>query len=101
MQSFITRIELYGRPESEDYDKLHEAMEGYGFSRTITSDEPGTYHLPNAEYYRDGENLTSKQVIKDAKAAAASAWTDHSVLVAETKPPVLFFNLRRASYYNN
>jgi hypothetical protein len=101
MPSFITRVELHGRPGSEDYDKLHNAMGSCGFSRTIALDEPATYQLPTAEYYRSAESLTSFQVLNEARGAAASVWKDHSVLVAETNPPIRWVNLRRAAYLHS
>ncbi len=56
MAAFTTRVELHSAGY-EDYETLHAAMEAEGFSRTITSGDNITYHLPTAEYNRSG-NLT-------------------------------------------
>ena len=83
MPKFITRVELHGPTQGEDYSKLHSAMEKHGFSRTITSDKGNTYHLPTAEYYRFGPSLTSQQVGSEAQAAAATVRPKHAALVTE------------------
>jgi hypothetical protein len=82
MPRFITRVELHAA-NSGDYEKLHDAMQKKNFSRTITSGNGGTYHLPMAEYYRSGAGLTCDQVRGDAKAAADSVWKSCAVLVTE------------------
>ena len=38
MARFTTRVELYGSPTSDDYEKLNKAMQGAGFTRTISFD---------------------------------------------------------------
>jgi hypothetical protein len=58
-------------------------MRGKGFSQTITDNDGVSYHLPHAEYNREGE-ITRSQVLAAAKQAAASVWADFSVLVTES-----------------
>lgn len=83
-QLFITRVELHDA-KSSDYEKLHSAMRSRGFSQTITADNGVMYHLPPAEYYREGQPVTPiDTVLAAAKAAAASTGKLSSVLVTET-----------------
>ncbi len=49
MSTFIIRIELHGA-EPEDYEELHEKMEGEGYQRQIIADSGNEYQLPDAEY---------------------------------------------------
>jgi hypothetical protein len=93
---FITRVELHGPATGEDYSKLHSAMEGRGFSRTITATDGVTYHLPTAEYYLSRSDLTSQQVLSNAQAADGSVWTRHSELVTQTDAAIRFSGLLRA-----
>ena len=82
MASFTTRVELHDAND-DDYEKLHEKMEAKGFSRTITSDEGTTYHLPPAEYDYSGD-VTRAQVREKAKSAASLVMSSYSVLVTES-----------------
>ena len=82
MASFTVRVELHYATEA-DYQTLHSAMERAGFSRFITSDDGITYHLPLAEYNREG-NLTRSQVLASAKTAADTTRKTYAVLVSET-----------------
>jgi hypothetical protein len=84
MNRFVTRVLLNGNPTAEQFEKLHKAMKLKGFSRVIMSDDGQYYWLPNAEYYREG-NVTTQQVVDDAKAAANSVKTPNEVLVTEAK----------------
>jgi hypothetical protein len=83
MARFTTRVQLNGEPSWSDYDNLHAAMRKEHFTQTITSSDGIEYHLPHAEYNRE-TNLTLEQVLESAKKAAASVWTDFSVLVTES-----------------
>lgn len=82
MASFTVRVELHYATEA-DYQTLHSAMERAGFSRFITSDDGATYHLPLAEYNREG-NLARSQVLASAKTAADTTRKTYAVLVSET-----------------
>jgi hypothetical protein len=82
MATFTTRVELHDADWS-DYETLHAAMKSAGFSRQITSSDGITYHLPTAEYDRQG-NLTRQQVLDDAKRAAAKTKKDAGILVTES-----------------
>jgi hypothetical protein len=82
MPSFTTRVELH-RATNDDYDTLHEAMEGEGFSRTISTSDGATYHLPTAEYNRSG-NLTGNQVLTSAQRAAKKTGRKAAILVTES-----------------
>jgi hypothetical protein len=83
MAKFTTRVELYGKPTWDDYDKLHTAMEAEGFSRIIADSDGKEYHMPHAEYNREAE-LNRSQILSSAKKAAASVWEDFGVLVTES-----------------
>jgi hypothetical protein len=82
MAQFTTRVELHG-VTWEAYNRLHSAMEKAGFSRTIIGDDGITYMLPEREYNRGGEDLTTAQVLGDAKSAAALVAARFSILVTE------------------
>jgi len=92
MAWFITRVELHYATDT-DYTFLHAVMAINGFLRTITSDERVTYHLPPAEYFREG-NLTRHQVLEFAKAAAKVTGRKFSIVVTET-PGVSWFGLEK------
>jgi hypothetical protein len=85
MNKYTTRVELFDTDDgtSEEYTKLHAAMEKAGFSRTIKSDEGHEYHLPPAEYNFEG-NRARKEVIELAKTAAAKSGKEYSVIVTES-----------------
>ena len=81
MANFTVRVELH-QAEWPDYDKLHEAMEGKGFSRQIAADDGQIYQMPWAEYNGSG-NLTCVEVRDIARAAAATTGKQNSVFVTE------------------
>lgn len=83
MARFTTRVELYGQPEWGDYERLHAAMRGKGFSQTIKDSDGIEYHLPHAEYNREA-NLSRDEVLKAAKQAAAPVWDHFCILVTES-----------------
>lgn len=82
MARFITRVELYGTPTRQDYDKLHAAMESNGFSRTITGDNGTVYKLPTATYFGEA-TATAEQVRKHAADAAFATWKSCAVFTCE------------------
>lgn len=68
MAKFTTRVELH-RPDSGDYDKLHEEMETEGFTRTWKTSDGKVYQLPTAEYDFRGEKTKSEVCDLAVKAA--------------------------------
>ena len=90
----MTRVELHSARSTDDYTLLHREMEKDGFSRTITSTEPATYHLPPAEYYYSG-NVTRAQVL--AKAESAAQRTKHSYGVIVCEGPMTWNGLKRVN----
>jgi len=83
MAQFTVRVELH-HADDDDYETLHSAMEDEGFSRFITSNDGTTYHLPTAEYNREG-SLTRQQVLDSAKTAAAKTKKEYGILVTESE----------------
>ena len=83
MAQFMVRVELYGADE-DDYETLHKAMEGEGFSRQISSADDVLYHLPTAEYYREGE-LSKQDVLDEAKDAVAKTKKKGGILVTRAR----------------
>lgn len=83
MATFTTRVELHKAAEKE-YERLHEAMEAEGFSRTITTTSGREYHLPTAEYSFKGES-TIEDVLAAAKRAAKTTGKVSEILVTESK----------------
>ena len=82
MTKFTVRVELHGADDS-DYESLHEAMQGKGFSRTIKDGDGIEYHLPTAEYNFSGSG-TAQQVLNSAKEAAQTTDYDFEILVTES-----------------
>ena len=82
MATFTTRVELHDADET-DYETLHSAMAEEGFTRTITSGDGITYHLPTAEYNRSGQ-LTRDNVLDSAIRAAEKTGKGHGILVTES-----------------
>ena len=82
MANFTVRVELH-KGEWADYERLHTAMEGKGFSRLITADSGTTYNLPWAEYTGSG-NFSSMQVLDIARGAADTTGKNNAVLVTES-----------------
>jgi hypothetical protein len=79
MTYFTTRIELHNATYS-DYEKLHTAMQGVGFSRRIAGSDGKTYQLPTAEYVIIG-NYDTNSVRATAAKAAATIGKNYAVLV--------------------
>jgi hypothetical protein len=80
---FTTRVELHAADEY-DYTALHTAMAKEGFSRTIRKEGESAFHLPTAEYSKNGE-FTINQVLEDAKRAAATTRKAFGVLVTQSE----------------
>lgn len=70
MARFTTRVELH-YADDDDYETLHAAMEDEGFYRTITSDDGIAYHLPTAEYNRDGNLTPPRKPLLEPTASSA------------------------------
>jgi len=81
MAKFMVRVELHAADEG-DYETLHEAMEAEGFVRQIRSGDGVLYHLPTAEYYREG-NLSKQDVLDEAKSGVAKTKKKAAILVTE------------------
>ena len=92
MSRFTTRVELYGSPNADDYNKLHYSMQRYGFARNFVGGDI-TYILPHAEYSLNSNN-TTKEVLELAKEAAHTVWKDYSVLVTRTEVTREWYNLK-------
>ena len=95
MSYFIVRVELYGTPSEDVYNRLHNAMEQKGFSRTFTEGNQ-KLQFPHAVYCLFQSNLPTTQVVELAKQAAATAWKDFAVLVASTEVRWEYYNLKPA-----
>ena len=83
MAQFMVRVELHEADE-DDYETLHEAMEGEGFARQISSDDGVVYRLPTAEYYREG-NLSKQEVLDKAKNAVSKTRKKAEILVTKAR----------------
>lgn len=81
MPYFTVRVELHGA-QSEHYERLHEAMQKGGFSRTITSDAGTTYNLPWAEY--DYTSTGSPQSVGEKAKAIANTIISNGVFVTQS-----------------
>lgn len=83
MAKFTTRVVLHDSATWETYEELHAKMKSEGFSRTITSGDGTVYHLPDAEYNREGP-LTRDDVLASAKRAAGTTGHQYSILITES-----------------
>lgn len=83
MASFTTRVELHNAKDPEDYEKLHIEMGNEKFTRTIKSDNGTEYHLPRAEYNKEG-SCTQAEVLESAKRAASKVVKKYAVFVTES-----------------
>ncbi len=81
MSSFTVRVELHSNVYP-NFEVLHRAMASEGFSRTITSDDGASYHLPRAEYdiYT---TMTRSEVLNSAKRAVTTTGQTAEILVTE------------------
>ena len=76
---FTTRVLLHNA-DDDDYKVLHEEMELEGFTRTITGSDGIQYHLPDAEYNKQG-NMKPEDVRSAAKKAADKTGKKSAILV--------------------
>ncbi|WP_308351947.1 DUF2622 domain-containing protein [Serratia marcescens] len=83
MAIYIVRVELHGA-SPEDYEELHEKMEGRGFSRQIVADSGNEYQLPDAEYYRHSDEYQSvTDVAQEVYDIAETVISNPGVLATE------------------
>lgn len=82
MANYVARIELHNA-SYDDYETLHSAASRRGFSRTIASDNGGTYRLPTGTYVASGTNATLQQAYDAACAAARETRKAFWVVVAD------------------
>ena len=96
MANFTTRVELYGSPTWDDYDRLHTAMAKEGFNRTIQWEGDNVvYQLPHAEYNRSCDSETDV-ILASAVKAASTVWKDFGVLVTKADDGRRAHNLKPA-----
>ncbi len=62
MASFTVRVELVGA-SSDDYNRLHEAMESRRYFREIQDGAGNWFYLPDAEY--TAEKNASARAVRD------------------------------------
>lgn len=70
MEDFTVRVELI-RANSEDYTKLHEKMDAYGYRKHIVGRDGTKYDLPTAEYITTSA-LGLQQIREQVSAIAES-----------------------------
>lgn len=94
MATFTVRVELFGKAEEENYEKLHEKMQAKRFFRVVKG-EKAWYHLPSATYDHAADSSTS--TVRDQVWAVAKAvWSDPGVLVTEANN-MSWMGLRKAT----
>ncbi|EHD5784988.1 hypothetical protein JQY85_002347 [Escherichia coli] len=59
MASFTVRVELVGA-SSDDYNRLHEAMESRRYFREIQDGAGNWFYLPDAEYTAEKKRICSR-----------------------------------------
>ncbi|EFT2944593.1 hypothetical protein HVL62_002425 [Escherichia coli] len=63
MASFTVRVELVGA-SSDDYNRLHEAMESRRYFREIQDGAGNWFYLPDAEYTAEKTHLLAQSEMK-------------------------------------
>ena len=84
MKNFVVRIELHDANQS-DYERLHELMEGKGYSQTIRGSNGRFFKLPPAEYIAENKpfDFTASKARDEAVSVAKSVKQNPSVLAVE------------------
>ena len=95
MAQFITRVELY-EAKGEDYARLHAAMDGRGFKRTIVLEDDSVCLLPTAEYLLLSSSLTTQQVLGEAQSAARTVSSSFGVVAVQVAEAPWVFGLKPA-----
>ena len=95
MAQFITRVELY-EAKGEDYVRLHAAMDGRGFKRTIVLEDDSVCLLPTAEYLLLSSSLTAQQVLSEAQSAARTVSSSFGVVAVQVAEAPWVFGLKPA-----
>ncbi|POU00481.1 type V toxin-antitoxin system endoribonuclease antitoxin GhoS [Enterobacter cloacae complex sp. ECNIH14] len=95
MTNYTVRVELH-YADNDDYEALHEKMDGMGFRRTISIDGV-KWELPSAEYSIVSD-LTPKEILTKAQEAANKVQPkpEPSILVTGSPIPRVFSGLERA-----
>jgi hypothetical protein len=77
MPRFTVRVELHeyngSKPDYDDYERLHVAMQQNGYYRVIKSDEDKWYHMPNATYTAELSKTTAG-VREEASGIVKTVW---------------------------
>jgi hypothetical protein len=82
MAKFTVRVQLNGEPDQTDYERLHAAMRGNGFSQTIIGGDGVEFYLPHAEY--DYESAGSAEQVRElVRTIAKGVWDSSYVLVTQ------------------
>jgi hypothetical protein len=82
MANYLARVELH-KANYDDYETLHEAMKGRGFSRTIVANDRKKYRLPTGTYVVEGTNSTLEQAYNVATTAATDTGKSFWLIVAD------------------
>jgi hypothetical protein len=95
MAGHTVRVELLDAEEDGDaYGDLHVEMKKKGFKRTIEDGGGDTFHLPPAEYNYEDSDVTTKEVLRKAKAAAER--TGHEARIFVTTGKRRWSNLKKS-----
>ncbi|EFC2565144.1 hypothetical protein AFM40_003303 [Escherichia coli] len=81
MASFTVRVELVGA-SSDDYNRLHEAMESRRYFREIQDGAGNWFYLPDAEYTAE-KNASVRAVRDEVVAIAETIKKNPRVLVTQ------------------
>ncbi|HIA3149238.1 TPA: hypothetical protein ACWP3N_005432, partial [Escherichia coli] len=81
MASFTVRVELVGA-SSDDYNRLHEAMESRRYFREIQDGAGNWFYLPDAEYTAE-KNASARAVRDEVVAIAGTIKKNPRVLVTQ------------------
>lgn len=84
MALFLVRVEL-SRADGDEYDQLHEKMNGIGFKKTVLFDDGADYKLPTGTYM--GEKAETAESVRAKVSALADPLSigRASVIVCEVE----------------
>jgi hypothetical protein len=82
MAAYAIRVELRGDPSFQEYEKLHQLMNGLGFGRTV-SGMAGVSQLPHATYY--GYSNSGVEQVRDLVRDSVKTQIQNNILVFVAK----------------
>lgn len=84
MTRFTVRVELFGDPDEQDYDLLHERMQIKKYHRVNKSGDGDWQHLPSATYDHQSHS-TASSICDEVWEIASSVLKKPGVLITQSE----------------